>query len=190
MGYHHIGLLPLFLLASSTALPPALEQDPGLSTTFLAKGGVWRGEFINFVNGDPAEVQKGALLMRISVDPEGVIDQSIALIRPDGTRTEYEGSARLRVEGNRLLWVGSVTRDENTGNPIENHRFDGLVGENQIYAAETYEEIFPDGRREKRRNNLHYVILDEETVLFLADVHVDGELLVFANTTLRLLERL
>ncbi len=54
----------------------------------------------------------------------------------------------MNIEGNRLKWTGSITSDENTGNPIENHVFEGYVGWNQIYAVEEYEEIFPDGRRE------------------------------------------
>ena len=68
---------------------------------------------------------------------------------------------------------------------IENHVFEGHIGWNHIYIHEAYDEIFPDGRREKRANNVHYVILGDKRLLMMADVHVDGRLLVFANTVLR-----
>jgi hypothetical protein len=162
------------------------ENQP--TDVFLKKSGLWEGEFANLVNQDNGVIQKGKIRMQMEVDSQGIIKQRIAIIRPDGTATDYSGYSTMKVEGNRLEWIGSMTMDENTGNPIENHVFDGYVGWNQIYAVETYEEIFPDGRREKRRNNLHYIILSQNKVLWLADVHLNGKLLVFANTLLVLQE--
>lgn len=153
---------------------------------FLKTSGIWSGEFVNFVNQKEGVIQKGRIRMRMLVDSSGVIQQSIAIIRPDGTETDYQGYSTMKVDGNRLKWEGSITEDENTGNPIENHNFDGYIGWNQVFCVETYEEIFPDGRREKRQNNIHYVVLDDGRLLWLAEVRVDGKLLVFANTVLEL----
>ena len=153
---------------------------------FLHKSGIWTGEFVNFVNREDGVIQRGKIRMKMTVEDDGIIKLSISLIRPDGTATDYQGYATLKVAGNRLNWVGAITRDENTGNPIENHVFEGYVGWNQIYFAETYEEVFPDGRREKRSNNIHYVVLEDGKLLQLADIRVDGRLLVFANTVLDL----
>jgi hypothetical protein len=162
--------------------PTEVEKRP--IDDFLYKSGIWSGKFVNFVNQEDGMIQRGKIRMKVSVDSSGVIKQSIALIRPDGTASDYQGSATMKVEGNRLKWIGLITKDENTGNPIENHVFEGYIVWNQIYAVETYEELFPDGRREKRRNNIHYVVLGEEKVLWQADIHVDGKLFVFANTVL------
>ena len=162
------------------------EKRTQLIEVFLKKSGVWSGEFINFVNQQDGVIQRGRIRMEIIINSSGVIQQSIAIIRPEGTATDYQGYSTMKIEGNRLKWEGSITEDENTGNPIENHCFDGYIGWNQIYCIETYEEIFPDGRREKRQNNSHYVILDDRKLLWLADVRVNGKLLVFANTVLEL----
>jgi hypothetical protein len=160
------------------------EEETQPIDIFLKKSGVWSGEFVNFVNQKDGVIQRGRIRMRIIVDSSGVIQQSIAIIRPDGTATDYQGYSTMKVEGKRLKWEGSITEDENTGNPIENHSFNGHIGWNQIYCVETYEELFPDGRREKRQNNVHYVVLDDGRMIWLADVRVDGKLLVFANTVL------
>lgn len=153
---------------------------------FFKKSGIWSGEFTNFVNQEDGLIQRGRIRMKMVVDNSGIIQQSIAIIKPDGTATDYQGYSTLKVEGNRLTWVGSITKDENTGNPIENHSFNGYIGWNQVYCVERYEEIFPDGRREKRKNNIHYIVLDDGKLLWLADIHLDGKLLVFANTVLEL----
>jgi len=162
------------------------EEGKQPTDVFLRESGVWSGEFVNFVNQKDGVIQKGRIRMKMVVDSHGAIQQSLAIIRPDGTATDYQGYATMKVEGNRLKWEGEITKDENTGNPIENHNFDGYIGWNQIYCLETYEEVFPDGRREKRRNNIHYIILSDGKLLYLADVHLDGKLLVFANTVLAL----
>lgn len=158
------------------------ENQP--TDVFLKKSGIWEGDFANFVNQDNGVIQKGKIRMKMEVNSQGIIKQSIAIFRPDGTSTDYQGYSTMKVEGNRLKWVGSMIKDENTGNPIENHSFEGYVGWNQIYAVETYEEIFSDNRREKRKNNTHYIILSQDKLLWLADVYVEGKLLVFANTLL------
>ena len=76
------------------------------------------------------------------------------------------------------------TKDPNTGNPLARHRFEGHVARRHIHILEEYEEVFPDGRREQRRNTVHYVLVDDRTVFMIADIRVDGQLLVFGNTKL------
>ncbi len=177
-------LFLIIFLSLGQNIPASDEYRP--TDEFLKKSGIWEGDFANFVNQDNGMIQKGKIRMKMEVDNQGIIKQSIAIIRPDGSPADYQGYSTMKVEGNRLKWVGPMTKDENTGNTIENHSFDGYVGWNQIYAVETYEEIFSDSRREKRKNNIHYIILSQDKLLWLADVHVKGKLLVFANTLLEL----
>ena len=173
----------IFLLAGYGI---SAEEDSQPTGVFLNRSGIWNGEFVNFVNQEEGIIQKGRIRMKMTVDSNGIIKQSVAIMKPDGTLSDYQGYATMKVEGNRLKWVGSVSEDENTENLIENHVFEGYVGWNHIYSVETYDEVFPDNRREKRKNNMHYVFLSERKFIWLADVHVDGKLLVFANTTLEL----
>jgi hypothetical protein len=151
---------------------------------FLNTSGIWEGEFVNSVYQEGRTIQKGRIRLKMTVCDNGIIKQSIALFAPDGTQGDYEGYATMKKEGAMLEWAGSIAADENTGNPIANHVFEGYIGWNHIYIGETYEEIYPDGRREKRKNNVHYVILSDKKLLMMADVRVDGRLLVFANTVL------
>jgi hypothetical protein len=181
-------LVPLLFISIliPTGQNISAEEEKQPTVIFLRRSAIWSGEFTNFVNQEEGVIQRGRIRMKAVVDSRGAIKQSIAIIRPDGKASDYQGAASLRIEGNRLKWVGKITEDENTGNPIENHTFEGYLGWNQVYLVETYEEVFPDGRREKRKNNSHYVVLAEKKVLWLADIHVDGKLLVFANTVLEL----
>lgn len=174
-----------FFVYSQGQEKPA-KQENHILDIFLKRSGIWSGEFTNFVNQKGGIIQHGRIRMKISVDSEGVIHQKTAFIKPDGTASGYQGYGAFKVEGSRLIWVGSVTKDENTGNPIENHRFEGYVSDNHIYAVEEYEEILPNGRREKRSNHIHYVLLSENKILWLADIRKDHQLLVFANTLLEL----
>jgi hypothetical protein len=162
----------------------SLNEETQPIDFFLNKSGIWEGEFANFVFQEGRTIQKGRIRLKMTVSDNGIIKQSIALFDQDGNQGDYEGYATMKKEGDKLKWTGSITVDENTGNPIENHVFEGYIGWNQIYIGETYEEIYPDGRKEKRKNNIHYVILSDKKLLMLADVHVDGNLLVFANTVL------
>ena len=139
---------------------------------------------MNSVFLDGRVIQKGRTRLKMTVCGNGIIKQSTAIFDQDGNQGDYEGYAAMRKEGDTLKWAGSTAVDENTGNPIENHVFEGYIGWNQIYIYETYEEIYPDGRREKRNNSVHYVILSDKKLVMLADVHVNGRLLVFANTIL------
>jgi hypothetical protein len=173
-----------FFVYSLCQEKPAKQEDHILDI-FLKKSGIWSGKFTNFVNQKGGIIQRGRIRMKIAVDSEGIIRQETAFIKPDGTTSDYQGYGAIKVEGNRLKWVGNVAEDENTGNPIENHRFEGYVGDNHIYASEAYEEVFPEGKREQRTNNIHYVILSENKILWLADIRVNGQLLVFANTLLK-----
>lgn len=153
---------------------------------FLKKDGIWSGEFTNFVNQKGGVIQCGKIRMKMTIDNNGIINQRIAFFKPDGTVGDYQGYSTMRIDGDRLKWEGSVTKDENTGNLIENHVFEGYIGWNQIYIVEKYVEVFPDGRKEKRKNNLHYVFLNKEKLLWLGDIYLDDQLLVFANTILEL----
>jgi len=159
------------------------EESPPIDF-FLNSDGIWEGEFVNSVYLDERTIQKGHIRLKMTVRDNEIIEQSIAFFAPDGTQGDYEGYATMKKKGHLLRWAGETSTDENTGNVIENHVFEGYIGWNQIYIYEAYDEIYPDGRREKRRNNLHYIILSDKKLLMLADVHVDGRLLVFANTVL------
>jgi hypothetical protein len=174
--------LCFFLYSLGQGIPNTDELH--ISGLFLKKSGTWSGEFTNFVNQKGGIIQRGRIRLKTKVSSEGIIEQRIAILKPDGTASDYKGYATLKAEGNRLIWVGPVSEDDNTGNPIENHRFEGYIGSNHIYIVEEYVEVYPDNRREKRKNNVHYVILSPEKIIWLADIHVNDQLLVFANTLL------
>jgi hypothetical protein len=88
----------------------------------------------------------------------------------------------MRLEGNRLVNAEPMTEDTNTKNKIQNHLFEGYIGSNQIYVLEAYDEILPEGKVEHRRNDMHYYSFNDTEMVILADVFVNEELLVSANT--------
>jgi hypothetical protein len=178
-------ILCLIFFFFSAKITISSEDENHLTALFLGKSGVWLGEFTNFVNQKGGAIQQGKMHLKMEVDKDRIINMSTAIIGSDGRLGEYQGYATLKVEGNRLNWVGSTTEDKTTGNTYENYVWDGYIGRNHIYVLNSYEEIYPDGRREKRRYDLHYIFLSQESVIMLADIFVDDRLLVFANTTLK-----
>ena len=122
--------------------------------------------------------------MKITVDENKIIRLSIAMFRPDGTPSDYEGMATMRLEGSKLSWVGEMTQDPSNKNRIANHHFEGFVAPDHIYILETYDDILPNNQVDKRRNDIHIYFGGVGKAVMLGDVHINGELLVFARTVL------
>ena len=152
---------------------------------FFKRSSVWKGPMTNFVNMKGRIVQHAHMIMEISTDSEGIVTQKNIVVKPDGTRTSYEGIAKMRVEGNRVVNAEPMTEDPNTKNKIQNHLLEGYIGDNHIYILESYDEILPEGKVEHRRNDVHYYFFNNTEMVILADVFVNGKLLVFANTRLK-----
>lgn len=164
-------------------MPPAEDQKaPAFS--FLSESSVWEGDFTNFVNEGDGTIQKGRIRIKVDVDDNQIIHMKIAFFKPDGTPGDYEGMAEMRLSGNKLSWEGEMTRDPSNNNRVENHIFEGYVAPAHIYILETYDDIAPSGRRDTRRNDLHYCFLEEGKAVMIGDVFVNGKMLVFARTTL------
>jgi len=151
---------------------------------FLKSSGRWEGSFSNFVNREGGIEQDGKIIVQVEVTEEGVISHKNSFFRPDGTQTDYVGSLEVKVEGNNLVNLMKIEEDPNTKNKIENHRFEGYITNKHIFIYETYEECFPDGKNEYRRNSVHYYFLSEKEMIMLADVYIDDNLLVIGNTKL------
>ena len=152
---------------------------------FLNSSGKWEGLFSNFVNRDGGIEQEGKVVVQVDVTDEGVISHKNSFFRPDGTQSDYVGSLEAKVEGNNLVNLMAIDEDPNTKNKIENHRFEGYVTNKHIFIYETYEECYPDGKREFRRNSVHYYFMSEKEMIILADVYLDDKLLVIGNTKLK-----
>ena len=90
----------------------------------------------------------------------------------------------MKMEGNRLIYLGEMDKDKNTNNEIRNHVFNGFITNNHIYILEEYDEVFPNGEVKHHRNSLHYYFISKEEIIMLADVCVNNKSLVFANTKL------
>ena len=151
---------------------------------FLNSSGKWEGLFSNFVNRDGGIEQEGKVVVQVDVTDEGVISHKNSFFRPDGTQSDYVGSLEVKVEGNNLVNLMAIEEDPNTKNKIENHRFEGYVTNKHIFIYETYEECYPDGKREFRRNSVHYYFKSKKEMIILADVYLDDKLLVIGNTKL------
>ena len=160
------------------------SSELSVKETFFLRDAIWDGEFEAYVNKEKGLIQKGRIVVKMYIDENSIIHQSNAFIRPDGTQTDYEGSAKMKLEGTEILWVGDSTKDPNTGNVLENHRFNGYFKYDQAYIVEDYDELYPDGRKEHRHNDVHYLVLDEDEILMTGNVSVNGDFLVFSNTTL------
>lgn len=91
----------------------------------------------------------------------------------------------MRVEGNMVVNAEPMTEDPSTKNKIRNHLLEGYIGDDHIYILESYDEILPEGEVEHRRNDMHYYFFNNTEMVILADVFVNGKLLVFANTRLK-----
>lgn len=151
---------------------------------FLHSGGIWEGHFSNYVNRDDGIEREGKIIVKVEVDTNGVITHENSFFRSDGTQSDYVGSLKVRVEGNNLINMLEIEEDPNTTNKIENHRFEGYVTKKHIFIYETYEECFPDGKKDSRRNSVHYLFIKENELIMLADAYLNDKLLVFANTKL------
>ena len=165
------------LLTDTTKERPILEA-------FLKKDGVWEGEFQNFVNRNGGIIQEGIILVDIKTGQDQIIRMRNNFIDKNGKESGYTGYTSMKLNGDRLEYIGDSTSDQNTGNRIENHVFMGYCLDRHIYIFEGYTEIHPDGREEKRRNSLHYILLDSGKIAQIADVYVNENLLVFAHTFL------
>ncbi len=154
------------------------------NSNFLQSSGIWEGVFANYVNRDGGIEQEGKIIVKVEVDTNGVITHENSFFRLDGTQSDYVGSLNVRVEGNNLINLLEIDEDPNTKNKIKNHRFEGYIVKNHIFIYETYEEIFPNGKKDFRRNSVHYFFIKENELIMLADVYLNDKLLVFANTKL------
>ncbi|NJE25694.1 hypothetical protein E3E22_03465 [Thermococcus sp. MV5] len=161
-----------------------MNRDTNKTDAFLKNTGIWEGEFTNYVNQAEGITQQGKIIIETEFR-NGIVIQRNIFVRPDGTRSDYVGIARMRIEGNKLLWDGETEEDLNTGAKIRNHSFEGFVTDDQIYIFETYDEVLPNGVVERRRNTTHYYFLSETEAIMTANVYVNDELLVFASAKLR-----
>ncbi|NJE60630.1 hypothetical protein [Thermococcus sp. 21S7] len=162
-----------------------MNETVSKTDAFLKNNGVWEGEFSNYVNQMEGITQRGKMIIEVEATPGGTIIQRNFFVRPDGTKSDYVGIARMRLDGNRLLWVGEEAEDPNTAEEIRNHSFEGIVTEDQIYIVELYEAVGKDGTIERRRNTTHYYFLSDKEAVMTGSVYVNDELLVFASTRLR-----
>jgi len=178
----------LFLVCS--LFPQTREvAPPTLSDVFLTRNGIWEGPFTNYVNKGTGVVQNGTIRYEVRVGNDRTIRWRTNFIGPDGKESGYTGYSIMKLNGRKLEWVGEEAVDENTNNRIEGHVFQGFILDSHLYVYENYTEVYPDGKREKRRSDLHFVLLKDGGILLAADVYVDDALLVFAQTTLRPLEK-
>ncbi|NIQ07162.1 MAG: hypothetical protein GWO20_15970 [Candidatus Korarchaeota archaeon] len=152
---------------------------------FLTESGLWEGPFTNYVNREETLIQKGKISIKVTVEEDNVITQEVALFDDEGNRGPYTGSAKVKVEGDKLRNMLEITEDPNTGNTIDHHTLNGFILDKHLLIVETYDEVFPDGRVDARRNTNHYYFLSEDEMYMLSDVHVNEKLLVFANAKLK-----
>jgi hypothetical protein len=122
--------------------------------------------------------------IEVEVNEKGEIRHRNILMNKDRKKSDYQGSARMKLDGNRFVTLGVMTEDPNTKNRIENHECEGYVIDDHIFILETYDELFDDGNVERRRNHIHYFLLSETEIVMLGDMYVNDELLVIAGTTI------
>ncbi|MBN1452909.1 MAG: hypothetical protein JW963_17960 [Anaerolineales bacterium] len=159
-------------------------QKDNLCHRFLTQNGTREGSFRNFVNKSVGIIQEGYTVIEVAIGQNGEIHLRNIIMDKNRQKSAYEGSARMRLNGNRLHNLEIMTEDLNTKNQIKNHAFEGYVINDHIFILETYDEIFDGGKVEKRRNHLHYFFPSEKEIVMLGDIYVNNELLVFAGTTL------
>jgi len=151
---------------------------------FLKESNIWEGSFANFVNRKDGIIQKGKIRFKVGVDDSGIITHELAFYDKAGKPGAYTGSAKFRVEGNKIINLLEMTIDSNTNNVIKNHLFQGFIGEDHIHVLESYDDIFSDGKIDHRRNSIHYYFVSPTEIYMISDVYVNDELLVFVNTIL------
>ena len=151
---------------------------------FLKGSSIWEGSFTNFVNRKDGIIQKGKIRFKVDVDDNGIISHELAFFDKAGKPGDYTGSAKFKVEGNKIINLLEMTFDSNTNNEIKNHLLQGFIGENHIHVLETYDDVFSDGKIDYRRNSIHYYFVSPTEIYMISDVYVNNELLVFVNTVL------
>lgn len=161
-----------------------MAQRNRKSELFLSQSKTWEGTFRNFVNRAEGVIQEGYIVVDVEVDDCGEIRHRNTIMDQNRKPSDYAGLARFRVDGVRLINLEVMSEDPNTKNRIQDHRFDGYVIDDHIFILETYEEVFPDGSIDQRRNHMHYFFPTATEIVMLGDIHVNDELLVFAGTTL------
>lgn len=154
---------------------------------FLKENTIWEGTFTNYVNRKGGIVQEGKMRVKVTINDEGIISHENAFFDKEGNPGPYTGSMKIKAEGDKLINMLEIKRDPNTGTEILNHRFDGYIGKNHIHILEEYDDKFPDGKIDHRRNSVHYYFVTEEHFIMISDVYVNGELLVFANSSMHML---
>ena len=151
---------------------------------FLCKSGTWSGPFQNFVNQSGGIIQVGYIAVEAEVDADEIRHRNV-FMDENHKASDYVGSSRMKVVGNRLVNLEVMTQDPNTKNQIQDHNFEGYVIDDHIFILETYDEILADGNVDRRRNHLHYYLITETEIVMLGDVFVNDQLLVFAGATLK-----
>lgn len=173
-------LIFLFLMGQS---PQGTTST--LADVFLKKSALWEGSFNNYVNKNGGIVQSGRYRMEVRYEDDQTIKWRINLMNKGGQESGYTGYSMMKINGKNVEWVGEETVDKNTKNRVEDHVFQGFLLDDHLYIHEAYAEVYPDGKKEKRRNDLHFILLDDGRILQTADVFLDDKLLVFAHTILQ-----
>ncbi|MFW6196534.1 MAG: hypothetical protein ACOC5D_04275 [Thermoplasmatota archaeon] len=150
----------------------------------LKKDGTWKGMFMNYlkehpVSGEKGIVQKGKWIMDIEVEDDG-IKMINKFFDEEGNQSNYEGSMKIKFEGDKVKQIGNTEVDPNTGNKIKDYDFEGYITEDHMFIKEEYVEVEED-KDVHRRNSLHYHLIDREEIMHTSDVYIDGELLVFGG---------
>ncbi len=157
-------------------------EEQGIWRRFLLESGVWEGSLNNYVNREGGLVQQGTNRMLVEIQDDGSIQVRNQLFNSQGKKTDYEGFMHVKVEGNRLMNQKPLEQDPNTSNPINNYNFQGYIALKHIYIYEEYDEVLPEGNVENRRNSMHYYFPQENEIISIADVYVNGQLLVFGTS--------
>lgn len=160
-------------------------NEKTISDIFLKKSNIWEGPFQNYINRNGGITQKGKIQIEIKYDGGQVVQMRNKFLDERNKQSDYTGYASMKILGNKLEYVGETSVDENTGNRIENHVFKGYILEKHLYIHEEYTEVFSEGKRENRKNTVHYLLLSDNEILQAADVYVNDGLMVFAYTILK-----
>jgi hypothetical protein len=163
--------------AHSSAQPAIVQNVGGFSIVeaFFGRPGFWRGPMAILVTEGDGVPHGGQMVAKVDVDASKNVSIANAFVRPDGSRSQYEGSLAARVDGLRIVGTGDNSRDPNSGNALSNYHFEGWINGQQAAILEEYDETFPDGRKEHRRNGFHYLALTPDRVVMVGDIQIDGK---------------
>ncbi len=188
MKSQKLSFLYLFILivpiVTAAIAQPKSEPDNDIKNSFLLSNSTWLGEFQNYVNRNAGIVQSGRIKVELTTSNDTVMMRNIFLSH-EGEPTNYTGYLYMIVKGDTIFSIDESGVDENTGNEIIDYNYWGRILDNHIYIHESYKEIFPNGKTEKRSNSVHYYLLSNNEVIQLAEVWVNEALLVFAGTRLK-----